>query len=39
VQRLYNPAEVVRIEGRPSARATIFFGDGEHAYCFGLFGA
>jgi type IV secretion system protein VirB9 len=30
VQRLYDPAEVVRIEGRPSVQATIRFGDDEH---------
>ena len=29
VQRLYDPGQVVRIEGRPSVQATIRFGDDE----------
>ncbi|MEO6042094.1 MAG: TrbG/VirB9 family P-type conjugative transfer protein [Croceibacterium sp.] len=30
VERLYNPHEVVRVEGRPNVQATIRFGDDEH---------
>lgn len=30
VERLYDPAEVVRIEGRPNVQATIRFGEDEH---------
>lgn len=29
VERLYNPGEVVRIEGKPRVQATIMFGDDE----------
>ena len=29
LERLYDPAEVVRIEGRPKVQATIMFGDDE----------
>ncbi|MFZ9395585.1 MAG: TrbG/VirB9 family P-type conjugative transfer protein [Erythrobacter sp.] len=29
VERLYNPAEVVRIEGKPRVQATIMFGEDE----------
>ena len=30
VERLYDPAEVVRIEGKPTVQATIRFGEDEH---------
>ncbi|WP_082384556.1 TrbG/VirB9 family P-type conjugative transfer protein [Erythrobacter sp. SG61-1L] len=30
VERLYNPSEVVLIEGKPNVQATITFGDDEH---------